>query len=285
MLAAAFCVVMSARTAETDACIRRVSRSQQHEDERLLPLLRLLTGGGPGTFVEIGALNGVLYSNTIALETCLHWTGLLIEGNPRNAQMLLRSSRRAHKLHSAVCDPPGNVTFYEWGTQYGGEVGMHAATYMQRYQSRFAKGSKDAKNMSTYSTVRVPCRPMSHMLEEVGLRSVDFLSLDVEGSELKVLQAADVHAFKLIMVELDARNLEKDEAVRDLLRHGGFTFVQCGVGSNEVWVQRALLSQEHTGTLSCNTSVPSKKKLRGRANAHSASLPKPHGRDSSSVGE
>ena len=170
------------------------------------------------------------------------------------------------------------MTFYEWGTQYGGEVGMHAAAYMQRYQSRFAKGSKDAKNMSTYSTVQVPCRPMSHMLEEVGLRSVDFLSLDVEGSELKVLQAADVHAFKLIMVELDARNLEKDEAVRDLLRHGGFTFVQCEVGSNEVWVQRALLSQEHTGTLSCNTSVPSKKKLRGRANVHGASLPKPHGR-------
>ena len=145
-----------------------------------------------------------------------------------------------------------------------------------------------SKGRSSHERVQVPCRPMSHMLEEVGLRSVDFLSLDVEGSELKVLQAADVHAFKLIMVELDARNLEKDEAVRDLLRHGGFTFVQCEVGNNEVWVQRALLSQEHTGTLSCNTSVPSKKKLRGRAKVQlpvplGASLPKPHGRVSSSV--
>ena len=37
-----------------------------------------------GVYVEIGALDGYTYSNTVTLRTCLGWSGMLIEGSPRN---------------------------------------------------------------------------------------------------------------------------------------------------------------------------------------------------------
>ena len=37
-----------------------------------------------GSFLEIGALDGVTFSNSIFYEECLGWQGLLIEGNEVN---------------------------------------------------------------------------------------------------------------------------------------------------------------------------------------------------------
>ena len=81
--------------------------SQFGEDRKLLPTLLAAAGSGPGTFVELGALDGVHYSNTMLLDRCFNWTGLLIEPNPTNFNALKRMRRRwprsAVARHSAVC--------------------------------------------------------------------------------------------------------------------------------------------------------------------------------------
>jgi hypothetical protein len=50
-----------------------------------------------GTFVELGALDGVLFSNTKFYEDTLGWTGVLIEAQPSNAA--------ACKVRSAAGSP------------------------------------------------------------------------------------------------------------------------------------------------------------------------------------
>jgi hypothetical protein len=54
---------------------------------------------------------------------------------------------------------------------------------------------------------------------------VDLWSLDVEGAELEVLKTVDFSrlSVKVLMVELDGHNQEKDQAVKDLLAGVGFT--------------------------------------------------------------
>lgn len=90
-------------------CLLRESSSQFGEDLLLLPSLVEAAGGAPGSFVEIGALDGVTFSNTIALERCLGWRGLLVEGNPTNYQQLARSGRLSKMVHNAVCSGRGEV--------------------------------------------------------------------------------------------------------------------------------------------------------------------------------
>ena len=47
--------------------------------------------------------DGVKFSNTLMLEKCFGWQGLLIEANPESFAKLNASTRTAHKLYSAVC--------------------------------------------------------------------------------------------------------------------------------------------------------------------------------------
>ena len=55
-------------------CFLHTSRSQSREDILLLPTLLGLVGlERSGSFVELGAFNGIDFSNTLALERCAGW--------------------------------------------------------------------------------------------------------------------------------------------------------------------------------------------------------------------
>ena len=60
---------------------------------QLLPFFRTIPEADR-TFVELGALDGWHGSNTLMLERCFGWTGLLIEASPHNFRNLQRSGRR-----------------------------------------------------------------------------------------------------------------------------------------------------------------------------------------------
>ena len=76
------CLAQQPRTGQTDQIIR------------LLPTLECLAGGGaPGSFLEMGALDGVYLSNTLLLERCCGWRGVLIPSNSFAEARCWRHSR------------------------------------------------------------------------------------------------------------------------------------------------------------------------------------------------
>ena len=111
----------------------------------------------PGTFVELGALDGVTGSNTILLERCFGWNGLLIEANPGNYDRLIRGSQRAAtKTHAAVCDSKtGTVRITMQPGPVAGQVDV--------------AGASRARNRTGYHidrVVSVPCRPLPTLMRE-----------------------------------------------------------------------------------------------------------------------
>ena len=124
-----------------------------------------------GVFVEMGAFNGVTFSNTLALEHCLGWTGLLIEANPENYEQCRRNRPCVPVHHGGACMPPKRHILIE----------------------KHRGGSSQVRNSSVDPAlvVPVPCRPMSEILRKHGLTRINFFSLDVEGSELEVLKTVD----------------------------------------------------------------------------------------------
>ena len=52
---------------------------------------------------QLGAYDGSTYSNTLALERCFGWRGLLIEANAKNYAKLAQTSRTAAMVHAGVC--------------------------------------------------------------------------------------------------------------------------------------------------------------------------------------
>ena len=82
----------------TSDCFRRNHRAGYGEDRTLLQLAWLAGLVHNGSFLELGAFDGLSGSNTYALERCLGWGGMLLEGNSANAQQM-KQNRAA----------PGNV--------------------------------------------------------------------------------------------------------------------------------------------------------------------------------
>jgi FkbM family methyltransferase len=189
----------------------------------------------PGTFVELGAFDGLTLSNTLLLESCYNWTGLLIEASPSNYKKLsspavARVRRRSSKVHSAICaGGSGTVNF----TKRGGPVSAQRDLMTELQANSWASLIK--KGTDHLESTPVPCRPLSSIMDSSGLTKVDFLSLDVEGAEAVVLGTVDPSRFKIVMMEAAYSNMSvsgsTDHVAHELLLRAGLT-----LASPRLWV-------------------------------------------------
>jgi hypothetical protein len=124
----ALCPLLAQSLSDQLDCACATSRATYAEDLALLPtLLRNSPTHRAGTFVEIGALDGFTFSNTLMLERCFGWRGVLIEANPLNFAKLNASGRPSVKVQSAVCEAdkdPSVVEFTVDGGPVAGQVGQ-----------------------------------------------------------------------------------------------------------------------------------------------------------------
>lgn len=147
-----------------------------------------------GYFVEFGAYDGTVHSNTKLLEDSFGWTGILAEPNPDMAETL-RSTRRALVDSRCVWDSSGDrVSLLLTGNAELSTVAEHAACDLHT-ESRHATAVRSI-DVSTIS--------LNDLLDEHGAPPViDFMSVDTEGTELKILRAFDTdrHRPRLLTVE------------------------------------------------------------------------------------
>lgn len=142
-----------------------------------------------GVFVEMGALDGITFSNTLSLEHCLGWTGLLIEAHPTNARKC-RINRPCTPVYSgAACSLPQSVAYI---SKNGNGV---SSTILD-------SNITDPRKTAT-THIPIPCKPLSTIFKDHNLTRIHFFSLDVEGAELVVLKTIDWNAIQIdvLMVE------------------------------------------------------------------------------------
>jgi FkbM family methyltransferase len=112
-------------------------------------------------------------------------------------------------------------------------------TEVQRYWSAVSSLKVDEEQLENHrtlvrntSTVKVPVRTLDTCIREAGLTKVDFLSVDVEGTDMDVLEGFDVRRWKpkLIIVE----NWRGDDRFEKYLRPYGYG-ERARLGVNDVF--------------------------------------------------
>ncbi|KAJ1618635.1 hypothetical protein T492DRAFT_621010 [Pavlovales sp. CCMP2436] len=171
-----------------------------------------------GSFVELGGLDGVTYSNTLMLDTCLQWRGALVEGSALNFRLLQRNVRKLRRhvtAHfGAVCAADKHfVSFVRGRGPVGGDVATMSPGFKKTWYGNAAP-----------VTVNVPCKPMSDYIGAAG-HHVDFFSLDIEGAEMAALSTIDFekHTIDVFMIEMDDDTDERTAQIRSLLAGVGYT--------------------------------------------------------------
>jgi FkbM family methyltransferase len=130
-----------------------------------------------GYFVDIGACYPFKLSNTSYLESKWDWTGLLIEPNPTLASQL-QTYRTSKVLNLAVGQPS--------------QIDLSISTNPE-YSSVLAQNRKKHNLYeSTGEILSVSCKTLQCILGENNVpRYFDYLSIDVEGMEMDVLESGD----------------------------------------------------------------------------------------------
>jgi FkbM family methyltransferase len=205
--------------------IKKYSTSQDQEDQFLFnTYFKGLCGG---TYVELGGLDGVKYSNSHFFHHGLGWKGVLIEPNPKSFAALQINRPMDDTFNYAVCSKSTEVTFIDSGND--GVTGV-----LDFMAPSFVAGWHGGNSHQT----KFGCEPLSKILERSTLATttttIDFLSLDVEGAEFEVLKTIDFEnvEFGLIFYEADGHNPLRDQAIITFLEERGYRFREHKLRSN-----------------------------------------------------
>lgn len=201
-------------------------KSQSGED---VVLLKWFNGLCEGTYFEMGALDGVLFSNTYFFNRMLQWKGLLVELSPRNyAKLKVNRPEELAVVNAAVCDDQQLLHFYDGPTADSPVYGIWEFS-AESFRERWWPG------VTLQDTTEVTCRPLHEIMAtdlmngattQQQLYYFDFMSLDCEGCELTAVQSIDWTntAFGVILVESDRHNERKNLALRMFLQSLGYVY-------------------------------------------------------------
>ncbi len=161
---------------------------------------------------EIGAFDGVTYSNTLALEEFCKCKCVLVEPSPVNVRKISinRPNADIHKVAVAgefgICEFVGH-------TAIAGITNELSERYIDQW---------GLKNVDKYKVISAPMRAITDV-EDVSY--VDFLSIDVQGAEFYALSSMNWNVpVGVICIELEGQRPQYDEACRGILKGMGFQF-------------------------------------------------------------
>ena len=180
---------------------------------------------GPKFYVEIGANDGVSQSNTKYLELYDGWKGILIEPIPSVFKKLQQNRAARNSFENSACCsfefslPTMPLIYANLMT-----VSLEGESDLQdRYQHAKTGIGSLALGDKIYE-LTVPASTMnSILLKHDAPKFINFLSLDVEGSEIEVLKGIDFNEFNFEYICVETRSFE---VIEKFLNNHGYAYVE-----------------------------------------------------------
>ena len=144
-----------------------------------------------GFFVEIGAVDGIHYSNTLFFEKNREWSGICIEPNPVEFEKLLNSGRNCIMENVAISAKEGTFPFLSINGYGKGLSGLVEA-YDPRHIERIKRETADQE--PTLNIIQVKTTPLKKIFSKYRINVVDYCSIDCEGAELDILASIDFNS-------------------------------------------------------------------------------------------
>ena len=170
-----------------------------------------------GVCVEFGSNEPTsVCSQSLHFEERLNWKCILIEPNP-DLVIKTKNIRPKAIIHECACVSNDNVGYMELQIPLlsnGVELTGHASL----------EKNSDEHNYKSHKSVKVKTETLTSILESDGIDTVDFLSIDVEGTELEVLKGIDFDKFEPKLILLEDKHLYLNKHL--YLKKKGYVLVQ-----------------------------------------------------------
>lgn len=157
-----------------------------------------------GFFVDVGANDYKRYSNTFYLETQLGWSGIAIEPQREFEVGYLEHRPRTRFRPFFVSDSSNETAKLYVGTN------RLVTSSNKPFTERFGK------DIAEVSAITIT---LDDLLEHEDVRSVDFISMDIELWEPKALAGFDIERFKPSLVCVEAHPEVRQQILNYFARH------------------------------------------------------------------
>lgn len=204
--------------------------SQFKQDEFLYNIL--FKDFKTGFFIDIGAYDGIIDSNTLFFEE-LGWDGICIEPNPSKFEKLT-NSRKCKCIKCAISDKEGQFEFFQ--IKEGGPDTLSGLSeeFTENAIKRINCYNFEESQLFDYITVE--CKTFESILSNNF--NIDYLSLDTEGNELKILKTIDFNKYNIKSITVE--NNEYNTVIYDFLIQKDYTLIQ-RLGCDEVYIKNEYL--------------------------------------------
>lgn len=175
-----------------------------------------------GFYVELGAHDGITQSNTKHLELFKGWRGVLIEPSPINYRKLKINRGKRNTLFNLACVSDD----------------FHSSHITMKYSNLMSitlEGESEILDREEYATsgrqywdgeihnFEAVAETLTNILDAAfAPNEIDFLSLDVEGSEIEVLKGLDFDRYSFAYILVETTNFMK---INQLLTKKNYTFI------------------------------------------------------------
>lgn len=187
-------------------------------------------------FVDIGANDGIMFSNTCALE-CegpQKWKGVLIEADKNVFEQCVKNRANTDKYNVALCNIDGEVEFMA----IQGSAQMLSGI-ISEYSKEHLENTYKAieRTGGSYEIVKMQGARFDTIMKNYpDIKEIDYLSIDVEGGELKILQSIDFDKYKIILVGIED-NYPEASGIHEFMSAQGYKKI-CRLGCDSFYERK-----------------------------------------------
>jgi len=173
----------------------------------------ILQGKENGYFIELGACDGIHYSNTLHFEQTLNWSGICIEPNDHYFKEL-KKNRKCNVSNDLVSSRDGVEIDFSICGPVSGIVDENIGPFTEKT-----------------NIVKKTTKTLDSILDRFNApKLIDYLSLDVEGQEYNILKTFpfEKYKFRCMSVEHNAPHIGplQQKRIRELLEENDYKYVK-----------------------------------------------------------
>jgi FkbM family methyltransferase len=204
--------------------------SQDGQDKWIIE--KLFPGKVDGIFADIGAHDGISFSNTYLLEQ-KGWKGIAVEPNPSAYERLSRN-RKCITIQGCITPKSGRGKF-RMITGYSEMLSGLIAEFDARHEDRIT--NEIMLHGGEYKDIEVNCFNLVELLNNHEIHQVDYLNVDIEGAEYEVLKSIDFDCIRIAIIGVENNYL--DWRVPKLLTSKGYEFNS--IVGDEFYINRKMI--------------------------------------------
>lgn len=173
-----------------------------------------------GYFVDVGAFDGIVFSNTYALEKYYNWSGICIEANDVKFKDL-QNNRKCIVSNDLLYSENGKEFEFLCGRVASSAINDKSISHNMtiRNWNRFKKDNEDE-----YIKIIKKSRTLESVLEQHNApKDIDYLSIDVDGPEFEIIKVFPFSKYNIKYISIEYNNNRSQ--INELLSDNNFEYI------------------------------------------------------------